>query len=94
MRCQVVAQSRLPAGVLAAEVAALCCCLDSVGHSFSVEGLVMIGEHPGEIGGGFPGCAGLGHLQTTPHFLPMSPLLLDWTEKTGTAAGATFMPPK
>lgn len=94
MRCQVVAQSCLPLGVLAMEVAALCCCLNSVGHGFSVEGLVMIGDCPGEIGGGFPACAGLGRLRTPPHFLRVSPLLLGWTENTGAADRATFMPPR
>lgn len=89
MRCQVVAQSCLPPGVLAMEVAALCCCLHSVGHGFSVEGLVMIGDCPGEIGGGFPACAGLGRLRTPPHFLRVSPLLLGWTENTGADFHAT-----
>lgn len=49
----------------------------------------MIGDRPGEIGGGFPTCAGLGRLQTPPHFLRVSPLLLGWTENTGADFHAT-----
>lgn len=52
---------------------------------------VMIGQLPGEISGGFPASAALGHLQIPPLFPQVSPLLFGWAANTGAVNGVTYL---